>query len=142
MMMTTNTDFARKFIVVSGQEDTIYDTPKATSKKNYARTSAILRCLGIGFHMRGYAYIKQAVEMMLEDPTYATGITKRLYPDLGRLFCTNDKCIERAIRFAISRMNCSDDVKTSLFGYAEESYTNKEFLATIAEILRLENESK
>lgn len=102
--------------------------------------------LGIPAHLRGYQYLRSAVEMCVEDMELVGSVTKLLYPDLARLYQTTDTKIERAIRNAIEvsweRGNC--ELFEELFGYCNSpDYTrptNSEYIAVVADYIRLKND--
>ena len=83
--------------------------------------------------------------MAVEDPEVISLVTKRLYPDIAKLNKTTASRVERAIRHAIEvawdRGNV--DVLNEYFGYTINNMrgkpTNSEFIAMIADRLRLEN---
>ena len=72
------------------------------------------------------------------------GITKELYPELATKFNTTVSRVERAIRHAIEVAwgRGQTEVVESIFGYtvsaAKGKPTNSEFIAMIADKLRLE----
>ena len=72
------------------------------------------------------------------------GITKELYPDIARKFSTTVSRVERAIRHAIEvSWNRGDwDLMEEVFGNSVDidkaKPTNSEFIATVADKLRLE----
>lgn len=102
--------------------------------------------LGIPAHLRGYQFLRSAVEMCVEDMELVGSVTKLLYPDLARLYQTTDTKIERAIRNAIEvswdRGNC--ELFEELFGYCNSpDYTrptNSEYIAVVADYIRLKND--
>lgn len=101
--------------------------------------------LGIPAHLRGYQFLRSAVEMCVEDMELVGSVTKLLYPDLAKLYQTTDTKIERAIRNAIEvsweRGNC--ELFEELFGYSNTpDYTrptNSEYIAVVADYIRLKN---
>ena len=102
--------------------------------------------LGIPAHLRGYQFLRSAVEMCVEDMELVGRVTKLLYPDLAKLYQTTDTKIERAIRNAIEvaweRGNC--ELFEELFGYSNSmDYTrptNSEYIAVVADYIRLKND--
>ena len=102
--------------------------------------------LGIPAHLRGYQYLRSAVEMCAEDMELVGSVTKLLYPDLAKMHKTTDQKIERAIRNAIevSWERGNGDLFEELFGYNNsEEYsrpTNGEYIAAVADHIRLEYE--
>lgn len=101
--------------------------------------------LGIPAHLRGYQFLRSAVGMCVEDMELVGSVTKLLYPDLAKMYQTTDTKIERAIRNAIEvsweRGNC--DLFEELFGYSNTlEYTrptNSEYIAVVADYIRLKN---
>lgn len=102
--------------------------------------------LGIPAHLRGYQYLRSAVEMCVGDMELVGSVTKLLYPDLAKLHKTTDQKIERAIRNAIevSWERGNGVLFEELFGYNNsEEYsrpTNSEYIAAVADHIRLEYE--
>ena len=99
--------------------------------------------LGIPAHLRGYQYLRSAVEMCAKDMELVGSVTKLLYPDLAKLYKTTDQKIERAIRNAIEvsweRGNAA--LFEQLFGYCNSNEysrpTNSEYIAAVADYIRL-----
>ena len=138
---------------LSDLEKRIYDiTQKENNKQNidfYASNiqvsiTKMLHELGIPSHIKGYQYIREAVNIIFENPSIIGGITKELYPLLAQKFDTTVSRVERAIRHAIevswNRGNL--DFMEELFGYSVDidkaKPTNSEFMVTIADKLRLD----
>ena len=99
--------------------------------------------LGIPAHLRGYQYLRSAVEMCTKDMELVGSVTKLLYPDLAKLYKTTDQKIERAIRNAIevSWERGNSALFEQLFGYCNSNEysrpTNSEYIATVADYIRL-----
>ena len=99
--------------------------------------------LGIPAHLRGYQYLRSAVEMCAENMELVGSVTKLLYPDLAKLYKTTDQKIERAIRNAIevSWERGNSALFEQLFGYCNSNEysrpTNSEYIATVADYIRL-----
>lgn len=51
----------------------------------------------------GYAYLLTALELLEENISYLNTVTKTLYPKIAKIHSVNSKCVERAIRFSITR---------------------------------------
>ncbi len=58
--------------------------------------------VGIPINLKGYSYLKNAIIMCYEDKKALDGLTKVVYPEIGKKFDTDCGCVERAIRHAIS----------------------------------------
>ena len=105
----------------------------------------ILHSLGIPSHIRGYQYIRDSIHMMYKEPGLIGGITKELYPEIALKYDTTSSRVERAIRHAIEiSWNRGDyDLMEEIFGhsvdYDRAKPTNSEFIATVADKLRLDN---
>lgn len=110
-----------------------------------ARVTDILHNMGVPAHIKGYGFIRQSIMMVVKDPEVISLVTKRLYPDIAKLNNTTPSRVERAIRHAIEvawdRGNV--DVLNDFFGYTINNMrgkpTNSEFIAMVADKIRLEN---
>ena len=104
----------------------------------------ILHQLGIPSHIKGYQYIRDAINLVYDNPSLIGGITKELYPEIGSKYDTSVTRVERAIRHAIEvSWNRGDwDLMEEIFGHSVDidkaKPTNSEFIVTIADKLRLE----
>lgn len=104
----------------------------------------ILHELGIPSHIKGYQYIRDAINLVYDNPSLIGGITKELYPEIGSRYDTSVTRVERAIRHAIEvSWNRGDwDLMEEIFGHSVDidkaKPTNSEFIVTIADKLRLE----
>lgn len=101
--------------------------------------------LGIPAHLRGYQFLRSAVEMCVENMELVGSVTKLLYPDLAKMYQTTDTKIERAIRNAIevSWNRGNYELFEELFGYSNSPEytrpTNSEYIAVVADYIRLKN---
>lgn len=104
----------------------------------------VLHELGIPSHIKGYQYIREAIDIIYNNPSVIGGITKELYPELAQKFDTTVSRVERAMRHAIevSWNRGSWDVMEEIFGHSVDidkaKPTNSEFIVTIADKLKLE----
>ncbi|WP_088006382.1 sporulation transcription factor Spo0A [Indiicoccus explosivorum] len=95
--------------------------------------------IGVPPHIKGYAYLKKAIELGLEDPAKLNSVTKVLYPSVAESFGTTPPRVERAIRHAIEvTWNRGDSERLShLFGYdavhLKNKPTNSEFIAMVTD---------
>lgn len=109
-----------------------------------ARVTNILHEIGVPAHIRGYHYMRDAIIMAINDIDVLNYITKELYPTIAKKHRTTSSRVERAIRHAIEVAWSRGRVDSinSLFGYTISSSkgkpTNSEFIALIADRLRLE----
>lgn len=110
-----------------------------------ASITNIIHEIGVPAHIKGYMYLREAITMVYNDIDLLGSITKVLYPDIAKKFNTTSSRVERAIRHAIevawSRGNI--DSISSLFGYtvshSKAKPTNSEFIAMVADKLRIEH---
>ena len=104
--------------------------------------------VGVPAHIKGYQYLRDAIIMVIEEPEMLNSITKILYPTIAKRNQTTPSRVERAIRHAIevawSRGNM--DIINSLFSYTVSTGkgkpTNSEFIALIADKIRLQNKMR
>lgn len=120
------------------------DKQKFMERNIESDVTAIIHDVGVPAHIKGYQYLREAIIMSVNDTEMLNSITKILYPTIAKKFQTTSSRVERAIRHAIEvawnrgRMDTIDE----LFGYtinAEKGKpTNSEFIALIADKIRLE----
>jgi len=112
-----------------------------------ARITNILHEIGVPAHIRGYHYMREAIMMAVGDLDVLNYITKELYPSIAKKCNTTPSRVERAIRHAIevAWSRGQIDAIDSMFGYTVSNTkgkpTNSEFIALIADRLRLELKS-
>ncbi len=112
-----------------------------------ALVTNIIHEVGVPAHIKGYQYLRDGIIMVIENVDVLNQITKQLYPDLAKKHKTTPSRVERAIRHAIEvAWNRGQiDVVESIFGYTINANkgkpTNSEFIAMIADKLRLEMKS-
>ncbi|MGG0642921.1 sporulation transcription factor Spo0A [Sporosarcina gallistercoris] len=101
--------------------------------------------IGVPAHIKGYSYLREAIQMVYNDNDLLGAVTKILYPDIAEKYKTTPSRVERAIRHAIevawNRGNY--EVISKTFGYTvhhlKSKPTNSEFIAMIADKIRLEH---
>lgn len=122
-------------------------TRNASSYENghlESRITKMLHSLGIPSHIKGYQYIRESIMLIYKNPYIIGGITKELYPEVAVKYKTTSSRVERAIRHAIEvSWNRGDyEYMEELFGhsvdYDRAKPTNSEFIATVADKLRLD----
>ena len=107
-------------------------------------TNIILK-IGVPAHIKGYMYLREAISMVLDDIDLLSAVTKELYPLVGEKFNTTASRVERSIRHAIGLAWSRGETETidNIFGYTinneKSKPTNAEFIAMVADKLRLEN---
>ena len=112
-----------------------------------ALVTNIIHGVGVPAHIKGYQYLREAIIMVVNDIEVINQITKSLYPQIAQKFGTTPSRVERAIRHAIEVAwgRGEVDLMENIFGYtvsaAKGKPTNSEFIAMIADKLRLELKS-
>ena len=133
-------------------EKKIYDVFKKKSDKSIdfynsnlqVSISKLLHDLGIPSHIKGYQFLRDAVNMLFDNPEIIGGITKELYPELANKYNTTVSRVERSIRHAVEVSWNRGDLKLmeNIFGHSVDidkaKPTNSEFIVTIADKLRLD----
>lgn len=107
--------------------------------------TSVIHEIGVPAHIKGYQYLREAILMVYNDIEILGSVTKVLYPQIAKKFTTTSSRVERAIRHAIevawSRGN--SEAITQVFGYtvsmSKAKPTNSEFIAMIADKLRMEH---
>ena len=109
-----------------------------------ALVTNIIHEVGVPAHIKGYQYLREAIMMVVNNIDIINQITKQLYPDIASKYHTTPSRVERAIRHAIevAWTRGQTDSVDSIFGYTISAVkgkpTNSEFIAMIADKLRLE----
>ena len=93
-----------------------------------------LRELDIPVHMKGYQFIKTAMNLIHQDPSIIYAITKELYPAVAEIHGTIGSRVERGIRHALGNANSDFMTQKKVLGTSRE-LVNSEFLATLAEVI-------
>lgn len=110
-----------------------------------ASITSIIHEIGVPAHIKGYMYLREAITMVYNDIELLGSITKVLYPDIAKKFNTTSSRVERAIRHAIEVAWSRGNIESisSLFGYTvshtKAKPTNSEFIAMVADKLRIEH---
>ena len=109
--------------------------------------TTIIHEIGVPAHIKGYQYLREAIIMSVNDMEMLNSITKILYPTIAKKFQTTPSRVERAIRHAIEVAwgRGQQEAVEQIFGYtisaSKGKPTNSEFIAMIADKLRLELKS-
>lgn len=112
-----------------------------------ALVTNVIHEVGVPAHIKGYQYLREAIMMVVNNIDIINQITKQLYPDIAIKYHTTPSRVERAIRHAIEVAwgRGQAEVVENIFGYtisaAKGKPTNSEFIAMIADKLRLELKS-
>ena len=128
------------------------ESRNAVSKKQAynleTRVTDMIHEIGIPAHIKGYHYLRDAIIMAVDDMDVLNAITKVLYPTIAKMHQTTASRVERAIRHAIEVAWSRGKLDTldELFGYTVSNGkgkpTNSEFIALIADTIRLENKNR
>lgn len=95
------------------------------------RVSRRLDELGITRNLKGYRCLRKAIVMAYQDFGILSSATKTLYPEIAKSFQDTPSRVERAMRHAIELASYKKGVSPKP--------TNSEFIAKIADELRLED---
>lgn len=136
---------------ISREIKTQYIDISPEDKKNEENLEAlvtnVIHEVGVPAHIKGYQYLREAIIMVVNNIDIINQITKQLYPEIAHKYGTTPSRVERAIRHAIEVAWGRGQTETveSIFGYtvsaAKGKPTNSEFIAMIADKLRLEIKS-
>ena len=128
------------------QESEIEENTKVNSLET--RVTDLIHEIGIPAHIKGYHYLRDAIMMAIEDMDVLNAITKILYPTVAKTHQTTSSRVERAIRHAIEVAWSRGKLDTldELFGYTVSNGkgkpTNSEFIALVADTIRLEQKHR
>ncbi|WJH34282.1 sporulation transcription factor Spo0A [Paenibacillus aurantius] len=119
--------------------------PMSKGKNLDANITSIIHEIGVPAHIKGYQYLRDAITMVYNNIEILGAITKTLYPAIAERYKTTPSRVERAIRHAIevawTRGNI--DSISFIFGYtiniSKSKPTNSEFIAMVADKLRIEH---
>ena len=142
---TSNNNFISKdtkpqYIEISGENNKKEENLEAL-------VTNVIHEVGVPAHIKGYQYLREAIIMVVKDIEVINQITKSLYPQIAHKFNTTPSRVERAIRHAIEVAwgRGQQEVVENIFGYTISAVkgkpTNSEFIAMIADKLRLELKS-
>lgn len=107
--------------------------------------TSILHEVGVPAHIKGYMYLREAISMVYNNIEILGSITKILYPEIATTYGTTSSRVERAIRHAIEiawvrgNVDAISDIFSYTISYNKSKPTNSEFIAMIADRLRLEH---
>ena len=136
---------------ISRESKTQYIEINPENQKNEENLEALVTNLihevGVPAHIKGYQYLREAIMMVVNDIDVINQITKSLYPRIALKYNTTPSRVERAIRHAIEVAwgRGQQEAVENIFGYtisaSKGKPTNSEFIAMIADKLRLELKS-
>ena len=103
----------------------------------------ILHEIGVPAHIKGYLYLRESITMVYNNIEILGSITKVLYPVVAKKFKTTSSRVERAIRHSIEvawnrgNVDTISQIFSYTISYNKSKPTNSEFIAMIADKLRL-----
>lgn len=107
------------------------------------RVTDMLHVIGIPANLKGYQYLRDAIQLAVNDSGVLGGITKILYPTVAKHYNTSSDRVERAIRHAIaSAWDRVDGAVLSDYFVSQRKPTNSEFIAVLADRLQLERKQE
>ncbi|MBR6645740.1 MAG: sporulation transcription factor Spo0A [Clostridia bacterium] len=149
--MTKPVDFSilidrmRRLYAMKNGGSESFSRPALDDNVMETQITKIIHEIGVPAHIKGYQYLRCAILMSVKDSSIINSVTKILYPEVAKTYSTTPSRVERAIRHAIEvAWDRGDvDVLNSYFGYTIQNNrgkpTNSEFIAMIADNLRLKN---
>jgi two-component system response regulator (stage 0 sporulation protein A) len=132
--------------VIKPMQNAIGSTAVKTKSLDQEIT-AIIHEIGIPAHIKGYMYLREAITMVYHDIELLGSITKILYPELAKKYNATPSRVERAIRHAIEvawsrgNMNSIGQMFKYTVSQCKAKPTNSEFIAMVADKLRLEDQA-
>ena len=135
------------FIAREVKQQYIVVQDKKSEENLEALVTNVIHEVGVPAHIKGYQYLREAIMMVVNDIEVINQITKSLYPKIAAKYSTTPSRVERAIRHAIEVAwgRGEPSIMENIFGYTISATkgkpTNSEFIAMIADKLRLELKS-
>lgn len=111
------------------------------------RLTELLWTLGIPAHLKGYGYLREAVEQALRESWGAPALSTHLYPLVASQHHTTVSSVERSIRTAIDtawRRGSLSAAASMFCRRVNPDYdkpTNSEIIALLTEKIRMETET-
>ena len=112
------------------------------------QVTEVIHEVGVPAHIKGYQYVREAIIIAVQNMEVINAVTKVLYPEVAKRYNTTPSRVERAVRHAIEVAWDRGDLETlqSYFGYTVSNTkgkpTNSEFIAMIADKIRLEGKRR
>ena len=140
-LLNCDSDVIKKGIVAETKINSSDDEETVIFKE----ITDFLQSIGMPSNIKGFHYVRYAIQLSVQDFSITDAITKQLYPAVAEKFGSTNTRAERAIRHAIdvawNRGNV--DKYEELFGKAinlsKWKPTNSEFIATVADQIRLKH---
>lgn len=119
---------------------------KLYSKEESGQIVELLKKIGIPCYLKGYYYIKTAIEYYLSFPKGESPLmTKELYPYIAKKYQSTPLRVERTIRHAIEtnwnragidKIDFFDQIFGNSIDPNKGKPTNSEFISAVAEYIR------
>ena len=128
----------------SGGQAINKEKTEVKSKNIDVKVTEIMHQLGVPANIKGYLYLREAIELVFNDIELLGSITKKVYPQVAESFNTTSSRVERAIRHAIEvtwdrgNMKALNNYFGNTVSAKSGKATNSQFIARIADKLRLE----
>ena len=141
---TSNLDNCYTSREIKSQYIEINEMDKKNQENLEALVTNIIHEIGVPAHIKGYQYLREAIMVVVQDIDVINQIAKQLYPAIAERYGTTPSRVERAIRHAIevAWARGKNEAVENIFGYtisaSKGKPTNSEFIAMIADKLRLE----
>ena len=135
---------AQNTIVSNAYESTLPASDTPSDRALEISVTKTIHSVGVPANIKGYQYLRDAIIMSIKDTELINAVTKQLYPKVATRHNTSPSRVERAIRHAIevACIRGNEEELYKLFGYTVSNNkgkpTNSEFIAMIADKLRLE----
>lgn len=99
--------------------------------------------MGAVTHLKGFAYLCRAIEIVYDDPDAIHNVVKGLYSRIAKEAGTTSSCVERDIRTELRVILMSGtlsllDDRFTHFGHRSKAVSARKFIALFAEKLRHE----
>jgi hypothetical protein len=123
------------------EQEVKYVVPKPDVE---VQVTDLLSKFGVPRHIKGFSFLRESVLLVIKKPETLDSMTKVLYPTIARNHNTTPSRVERAIRHGIE-VAFAKDYDYEMFGkYFEKARksgkpTNSEFIATLADEIRLDS---
>ncbi len=121
---------------------------KPKKKNTEERITDIMHEIGIPAHIKGYMYLRTAIQCVIDEIELLGAVTKELYPLVAEEYNTTASRVERAIRHAIEVAWERGNTRAinDIFGHSVTTKsgkpTNSQFIAKIADKLRIEMKTR
>lgn len=117
------------------------DNPENASTELEKAISILLIDMGAVTHLKGFAYLCRAIEIVYEEPDAIHNVVKGLYARIAEEAGTTPSCVERNIRSELKVILRSGnlavlDESFSHFGFHSKAVSARKFIALFAEKLR------